>query len=136
MRDVTREWLDDAEYDIKSAGTMLRAGRYFYVVFMCHLAVEKMLKAAWMETRDDDPPRVHGLVYLYEKLPMKDSVPENIVALIGDLDGKGELALYTEGRQLLAGVVNRDYADKVYRDTVEAVEWLAFKVLGASLFRI
>lgn len=31
MDELTKEWLDDAEYDIGSAKAMLKAGRYFYM---------------------------------------------------------------------------------------------------------
>ncbi len=34
-----------SEYDVETARHMLATGRYLYVVFMCHLALEKMLKA-------------------------------------------------------------------------------------------
>ena len=38
-------WLDMAGYDLDTAKAMLSTGRYLYVGFMCHQAVEKSLKA-------------------------------------------------------------------------------------------
>lgn len=38
------EWLIQAEYDLDSAKAMYETGRYFYAVFMIHLAIEKGLK--------------------------------------------------------------------------------------------
>jgi len=64
MRPETQVWLDDAEYDLQSARTMLDAGRYFFVVFMCHLAVEKTLKAIIVERHAIEPPKIHNLVRL------------------------------------------------------------------------
>ena len=49
MFKATQEWVKQAEYDIDTAEQMLVAGRYLYVVFFCHLAIEKMLKAAVTE---------------------------------------------------------------------------------------
>ncbi len=49
MRKETENWLQMAEYDFKTAECMFKAGRYVYVVFMCHLAIEKMLKAVVSE---------------------------------------------------------------------------------------
>ena len=43
----SRYWASLAEYDLETAGAMLRTARHLYVGFMCHQAVEKMLKAAW-----------------------------------------------------------------------------------------
>jgi len=43
---------------------MLDSGRYIYVVFMCHLSLEKMLEAVTAEVTDMVPPRTHNLLYL------------------------------------------------------------------------
>ncbi len=62
--DVNREtqnWLAGAQYDLETAEHMLRTGRYLYVVFMCHLAIEKTLKALVCEATNASPPRIHDL---------------------------------------------------------------------------
>jgi HEPN domain-containing protein len=38
-------WVDISDYDMETAKSMLIGKRYLYVGFMCHQAVEKMLKA-------------------------------------------------------------------------------------------
>lgn len=45
MRKDTSNWIALAEYDLETARHMLATRRFLYVVFMCHLALEKMLKA-------------------------------------------------------------------------------------------
>ncbi len=45
MNRVVRNWAETSNYDLRTAEAMYKAGRYLYVVFMCHLAIEKMLKA-------------------------------------------------------------------------------------------
>ena len=45
MRKTTANWLASADYDLETADAMLKSRRYLYVVFMCHLALEKTLKA-------------------------------------------------------------------------------------------
>ena len=52
---MTREakvqyWLDIANYDIDTAETLQRGGRWLYVAFMCHQVIEKTLKAYWCAT--------------------------------------------------------------------------------------
>jgi len=49
--------MDTAEY-------LFQGGRYLYAVFMCHLAVEKVLKGLYFERLRETPPRSHSLVYL------------------------------------------------------------------------
>ncbi|MGM0411557.1 MAG: HEPN domain-containing protein [Bacillota bacterium] len=41
-------WTDLAEYDLKTAKTMLQTDRLLYVGFMCHQTIEKMLKAYYV----------------------------------------------------------------------------------------
>jgi len=49
MKPETQNWVEDADYDLQSAKAMLESGRYFFVVFMCHLTIEKLLKAVIVE---------------------------------------------------------------------------------------
>jgi HEPN domain-containing protein len=64
VEQVNREaanWLSGAQYDIETAGHMLKTGRYPYVIFMCHLTIEKTLKALVCEETNAPPPRTHDL---------------------------------------------------------------------------
>jgi HEPN domain-containing protein len=45
MRSDTQNWVALAEYDLETARHMLDTGRYLCVVFLCHLTLEKILKA-------------------------------------------------------------------------------------------
>ena len=38
-------WIESSNYDIKTADYMFETKRYVYVLFMCHLATEKLIKA-------------------------------------------------------------------------------------------
>jgi hypothetical protein len=42
-----RYWIDLARYDLRAAKAMLKAKHRLYVGFLCHLAIEKTLKAYW-----------------------------------------------------------------------------------------
>ena len=43
--DKAKYWVDLAEEDISVSEVLLRSGKVLYSGFMCHLAVEKILKA-------------------------------------------------------------------------------------------
>jgi predicted nucleotidyltransferase len=49
MKKTTANWFASADYDIQTAEAMLKSQRYLYVVFMCHLAIEKTLKALYSD---------------------------------------------------------------------------------------
>ncbi len=42
-KDRLANWIKSSDYDIKTAEHMFKTGRYIYVLFMCHLSVEKLL---------------------------------------------------------------------------------------------
>ena len=44
-----QEWLAQASYDLDTAEAMFKTGRYIYCVFMCHLSIEKALKACYVK---------------------------------------------------------------------------------------
>ena len=64
----TLEWLKQADYDFDTARFMCSGGRYFYAVFMCHLAVEKALKGLYQQQRQETPPKTHNLIYLLDRI--------------------------------------------------------------------
>jgi HEPN domain-containing protein len=70
MKKSTANWLATADYDVQTAEAMLASKRYIYVVFMCHLALEKILKGLWAEARNDTPPRIHDLLYFLRELDL------------------------------------------------------------------
>jgi HEPN domain-containing protein len=57
-----------AERDLENARKNLRVEAYELAAFMCHQAVEKYLKAAWMMHRREAPPRTHSLTELADGL--------------------------------------------------------------------
>ncbi|SFR04309.1 HEPN domain-containing protein [Desulfoscipio geothermicus] len=60
------EWLTQAEYDLMTAKDMFNAGRYIYTVYMCHLAIEKALKALVNASTGKIPPKIHNLIRLMQ----------------------------------------------------------------------
>ncbi|MBI4518011.1 MAG: HEPN domain-containing protein [Deltaproteobacteria bacterium] len=70
MKKTTANWLASADYDVQTAEAMLRSKRYVYVVFMCHLALEKTVKGLWAEAKNDTPPRIHDLLYFVRGLDL------------------------------------------------------------------
>lgn len=83
MRPEAGEWLKQAEYDLETAEAMWKAGRYLYTVFMCHLAVEKGLKAIIAERTGTVPPKIHNLVRLvkFAQVTLDDDKKEFISIL-------------------------------------------------------
>lgn len=67
MKTQTENWLAQSAYDYDTALALRQLHRNVYAVHMCHLAVEKALKALVCETSGEVPPKTHSLVLLVKK---------------------------------------------------------------------
>lgn len=94
MRKDTENFIASAEYDINTAEHMLKTGRYIYVIFMCHLSIEKMLKALSSEVTGKTPPRTHNLIYLTKLSGINFS--ENHFEFVAKLNNASVVTRYPE----------------------------------------
>jgi HEPN domain-containing protein len=58
-------WYELAQYDLESAEAMFTAGRWFYVVFMCQQAIEKLCKGLYILYLNDNVPRIHNIKQIF-----------------------------------------------------------------------
>src|SRR3989344_2672637 len=61
-------WQKEANDALRVAELSYNDGIYWLALFHCHLAVEKALKALYLQKRGEDPPRTHELLLLAEEL--------------------------------------------------------------------
>jgi HEPN domain-containing protein len=60
-------WRESAQRDLESAEVIFGSGKYDWCLFIGHLALEKILKALFVERNDNTiPPKIHNLVRLAE----------------------------------------------------------------------
>ena len=61
-------WIDTAQYDWTGAEEAFNAKRYVHCLFWAHLVLEKLAKAHWVKTHQDNiPPKIHNIVRLLEQ---------------------------------------------------------------------
>ncbi len=86
LKKTTANWIAGSDYDIRSARHMLDTGRYLYVIFLCHLAIEKLLKAVFAQTNERHPPYTHDLYKLIGLLSLKISAEhQSIITRLNEL---------------------------------------------------
>lgn len=65
-------WLKSAQHDLESAKSIFDSGRFDWSLFVGHLALEKILKAIFVDKNDNKlPPKIHNLVRLAELSKIK-----------------------------------------------------------------
>jgi len=122
MRSDTQNWIALAEYDLETARHMLQTGRYLYVVFMCHLMLEKMLKAHVTEVTQSVPAKSHDLIYLVKKSEL--DLPPSYLDFVGLINNASIPTRYPEDLQRAIGEYPKSVARDYLQRTDEVVQWL------------
>ena len=122
MKKEVRNWLDSAQYDLETAEHMFNTGRYIYTIFMCHLAIEKGLKAKVEEITDKTPPKTHNLRYLTKLSNLEPD--ERTFEFISKLSDVSIVTRYPEDFGELQRTYNEEVAGKYLRETREVFQWI------------
>ena len=121
-------WIELSEYDLDTAKSMLDTGRYLYVGFMCHQAIEKMLKACWQFKKNEIPPRTHNLSYLASKTELLDQFSKEQQDFIDELEPLNIETRYPEYKEALMKKLNRTYTETIYNGTRGLHHWIKEKL--------
>ncbi len=122
MRTDTKNWVALAEYDLETAHHMLVTGRYLYVVFLCHLALEKMLKACVTEATQGFPVKTHDLIYLIKKSELE--IPQEMLEFIGKINTASVPTRYPEDLQHALQEYPRSVVENYLSQAEQVIKWL------------
>ncbi len=124
--EITQEWISQSDYDIETAKHLYKTGRYIYCVFMCHLAIEKILKAHYNQKLNDAPPKVHNLIYFIEKCEL--SLPKDIYDFIFTLSRVSIPTRYPENLKNLKQSFSKQVTKEIFNQTKKVQQWLKKKL--------
>ena len=57
-------WVNSSKEDFQIAEDLVKMHHYQWALFLCHLAIEKVLKANYIRVMDQYPPPIHKLLKL------------------------------------------------------------------------
>jgi len=118
---IVKAWLDKYEEDLKSAKTLLDSRRYSWSALACQQAIEKFLKAGYVDKYRKIPPYVHKLERLCDELKL--TVPEKLARAMVDIDKHYIIARYPSYKE---SVDIKDFkeAKSIYDKTRKILKWL------------
>jgi HEPN domain-containing protein len=67
MQKTIDYWMEEAEEALKVADHLFEKKDFSYSLFFGHLAVEKFIKAIYIQKRNEHAPQIHNLVRLAEQ---------------------------------------------------------------------
>lgn len=116
-------WRDSARHDLESADVIFKSARFDWCLFVGHIALEKILKAIFVDKHDNDiPPKIHNLVRLAELSELR--LDEARILLLDKINDFNIQARYPDYKMELYERCNAEYT-KEYLDKIkEMYAWL------------
>lgn len=105
---------------------ILKSKKYLHSIFICHLAVEKALKAVYANINDQVPPKTHNLIYLLEitKLELSSEKYECLVSL----NDAGIPTRYPEDRDQMLKEFTDENVGSTIKTSKEVILWITEKL--------
>lgn len=119
MRKEIETWWKQTARDLITAENSCRSGDYYASVFWCQQAVEKGLKAKYIQLRNN-LLKIHDVV----KLAKEVQAPEEIVQKCSKINPVYIEVRYPEGDELPSERVNKLEAKKIIGLTKEIPQWI------------
>ncbi|MFH1830979.1 MAG: HEPN domain-containing protein [Pseudomonadota bacterium] len=123
---VVKYWRDASTHDLETAKSLFRTGKYDYCLFLCHLSLEKLLKALVTSAIKDHPPFTHNLLYLAGKANLELSKSQ--IGLLDHINKFNMEARYPEDLRAFYKKANRAYAREYLDITKDFWKWLRKKL--------
>lgn len=101
---------------------MLETKRYPYCLFLCHLSVEKILKALIVEQTKKHAPYTHNLVDIAKNTKIEFSEDQKI--LLADLTEFNLEARYPEWEKKFYEKATKGYTEIYFNQAVNFQKWL------------
>jgi len=128
MNDKAKYWLEMCDYDLDSAKYNLKGKKLLWVAFICHLVVEKSLKAVIAERTNAIPPKIHDLIRLAEKGSILVELSESQKDFCKFMNQFCIEARYEEYKSKLAATLNLASCKEIYKNTEEFLCWIKQKL--------
>lgn len=116
-------WVSSANNDLETIDYLMQGKRYLYALFLCHLSVEKLIKAFVVINTKEIPPKLHNLnkLLLLANLEVDQEFHELLnVLMVYQLEGR-----YPE---YYPDIPTTEKAEYYYNNTKKLVQWLMQKL--------
>ena len=127
MQPDTDRWWRQAQADMATAGVNLAADRFYAVSWFIQQAIEKGLKALYIEQRRGVPPRTHNLNFLGTEV----GVPPTVMIDLNALNPTFDMSRYPDPAtgQIPEELVTQPLAEAHLAAGERTLQWIAAQLL-------
>jgi HEPN domain-containing protein len=115
-----------ARYDLETADAMFTTGRWFYVVFMCQQAIEKLCKGLYTLHLNDNAPKIHNIrqVFLCFEDKLSVTVDEDKYRLFDSLSAYYLMTRYPDFSKQINRQISKNEAEIFLTKPRGVFSWL------------
>jgi len=89
---------------------------------MCHLSIEKALKGLYRSKVKSDPPKIHNLLYLAQKVQL--TLPPAVQEVVFLLNRVSVPTRYPEELRSMSGLYDQRKTETILTESRRVVAWL------------
>ena len=124
MQDKVDYWIELCDDDLRVAKNLFASRDYLWMGFICHLIVEKALKAVLARRTDEIPPKTHHLLKLASKANISEELSELQKLLLAKLMPLQIEARHPEHKAKIAVALTESYCVELLKETEEFLCWI------------
>ncbi|MHB1688986.1 MAG: HEPN domain-containing protein [Ignavibacteriaceae bacterium] len=117
-----RYWLDSADDDYETMSVLYNNKRYTWSLFIGHLMIEKLLKAYYVQVKEEFPPFIHNLLRLAEMTNL--SVSEEKKVKLVTITAFNIQARYDDYKMSFQKKCTPEFANEWFENLKEIRTWI------------
>ena len=122
-------WIKISNEDLAIAETMLKNKYSLYTGFMCHQAIEKILKACYEKLKKETPPYTHDLPRLAKLADFYDSFSEEQKLFLNTINPLNIEARYPDYKERIAKTLTEERCKHIFNQTKDLLQWIKEQIL-------
>lgn len=120
-------WIKASELDWITANDIFNSGKNFHLcLFMCHLTLEKILKALVIKITGSFPPKTHNLLRLAELSNL--DLTDDKIHFFEELNQFQLETRYPDDKLSIYKIATKDFTFEKINKVRDAREWLMSKI--------
>ena len=126
--DRVKYWTEISDYDLETAEVMYSAGRWLYVGYMCHQALEKIFKAYWSSKKTEPAPMSHNLFNIAQSCGLNALFSEEQIGFISEMIPLNIEARYPSYKKSISESLSEVRCKTILDKTKELQQWIKDKL--------
>jgi len=119
-----QHWINLSDRDLETAEWVMKGGYNLHAGYMCHQAVEKILKGYFAKIKEDTPPLTHDLTALAQKTELYNLMDEQQKGFIRVLNPMNIEARYPDYKNKIAQTMTKNVTQNILINTKELLLWI------------